>query len=79
MPINRPKHLDVPDEVTRDSKLVHIYDAHPTGKRLVESLIWLLAHYATVELQAKPITSCDSPELQLVCSAAFALPNFDED
>lgn len=81
MPITipRPKHLDIPDEIVHDGKRVHIYEAHTNGKRLLESLIWLCAHYARVELTARPSPSCNEPDFCLMCSGNFMIPEEDEE
>lgn len=83
MPIAKPKHLDFPDEVTVEGKLVHIYSAHSNGKRSLESLIWLCGHYHHVEVVALSEASCNSARTIFQCRAAFMEidldPSFDFD
>ena len=75
----RPQHLDLPDELVREGRLIHVYPAHPNGKRLIESLLWLLAYYNTVELVTVPNDRCGECEAELVCSGHFMKMELDED
>ena len=76
--LKRPTHLGPPDELTREGRLVHVYPAHANGKRLIESLIWLLSYYNSVELMSSPNDTCGSCETELVCSGHFMKMDLDE-
>lgn len=71
MPIAKPKHLDLPDERTIDGKLVHIYTAHSSGKRLLESLIWLCGRYHHVMVVTANEPDCNEARTELHCRAIF--------
>ena len=77
MPINKPQHLDPPDEVTFGTHLIHIYEADSDGKLLLESLLWLCGHYRYVNLIAINEPEHISAHAELHCRAPFIERDFE--
>lgn len=74
--LERPKHLDIPDEVSINGKLTHIYEVHPNGKRTIESLIFLCGHYHYVEVVTTS-TGEGLARTEFHCRAAFMELDFE--